>query len=93
MSAMNSSVEEVDEDEGDEEILQHNKGYQAKFRKALLCDEEYRQEPDLDVYLGGFGLSAESRIAMCRTYANYLTQKLRSSGRLGPARKTNNKKN
>lgn len=79
--------------DGDEEIVEHNKGYQAAFKRALMCDEEYDQDPDLGIYFGTFNLSPEQQIAMCRTYANYLTQKLRSSGRLGPARKTSNKKN
>jgi len=77
--------EQGDEDEEDE-ILAHHKGYQRKFAKSLHCDERYSPEADLDAYFDEFGLSAESRIAMCRTYANYLTQKLRSSGRLGPPR-------
>jgi len=83
-------VEEVQSD-GDEELLAHNKSYQKRFKEALRCDESYSPEPDLDAYFDGFGLSAQSRIAMCRTYANYLTQKLRSSGRLGPPRQKGTK--
>jgi len=74
------------EDIGDEEVLEHSKGYQRHFQKALLCSERYSPEPDLDVYFDDFGLSAQQRIAMCRTYANYLTQKLRSSGKLAAPR-------
>jgi len=80
------------EEEGDEEIVTHHKGYQRQFAKKLHCDERYSPEADLDAYFDEFGLSAESRIAMCRTYANYLTQKLRSSGRLGPPRPKTQKK-
>jgi len=79
-------VEEVEDDEGDVEIVNHNRGYQRHFQKALRCDESYSPEPDLDAYFAGCGLSAQQRIAMCRTYANYLTQKLRSSGKLAPPR-------
>jgi len=73
-------------DEGDDEVLNHLQGYRKDFETKLRTDERYSPEPDLDAYFDAFGLSAESRIAMCRTYANYLTQKLRSSGRLGPPR-------
>lgn len=83
---VDDEAEQIDSDQGDEEIVQHNGGYQRHFEKKLRCDERYSPEADLDAYFDEFGLSAESRIAMCRTYANYLTQKLRSSGRLGPAR-------
>lgn len=75
-----------EEEEGELEILDHHQRMQTNFKRALHCDESYSPEPDLDAYFDEFGLSAESRIAMCRTYANYLTQKLRSSGRLGPPR-------
>lgn len=75
-----------DEDDGDEEIIETSRKYQKAFKEKLRTDERYKPEPDLDAFFDGFGLSEESRIAMCRTYANYLTQKLRSSGRLGPAR-------
>ena len=74
------------EEEGELEILDHHQRMQTNFKRALHCDESYSPEPDLDAYFDEFGLSAQSRIAMCRTYANYLTQKLRSSGKLGPAR-------
>lgn len=78
--------EQPHSDEGDLEMGNHLHGYQTSFEKKLHCDERYSPEADLDAYFDEFGLSAESRIAMCRTYANYLTQKLRSSGRLGPPR-------
>lgn len=83
---VDDEAEQVDSSQGDEEIIQHAGGYQRHFEKKLRCDERYSPEADLDAYFDEFGLSAESRIAMCRTYANYLTQKLRSSGRLGPPR-------
>jgi len=81
-------AEEVDgeQEQSDPEVLAHYGEYQRDFTKKLRCDERYSPEADLDAYFDEFGLSAESRIAMCRTYANYLTQKLRSSGRLGPPR-------
>lgn len=70
----------------DEEVLEHNARYQKRFKQALLCSESYSQEPDLDVYFDDFHLSAQQRIAICRTYANYLTQKLRASGKMAAAR-------
>jgi len=82
---VDDEAEEVDPSSG-EEILAHSREYKRDFTKKLHCDESYSPEADLDAYFDEFGLSAESRIAMCRTYANYLTQKLRSSGRLGPPR-------
>ncbi len=78
-------IEEV-EDSGDEEILMTHKKYQKHFKEALHCDESYSPEPDLDAYFDDYRLSAQQRIAMCRTYANYLTQKLRASGKLGQPR-------
>lgn len=88
---MSQMVEDVDD--GDEEIIETSRKYQKVFKEKLRTDERYKPEPDLDAFFDEFGLSAESRIAMCRTYANYLTQKLRSSGRIGPprARPTNKK--
>lgn len=79
--------EEIIESDGeDEELLKHNKKYQARFKEALHCDERYSPEPDLDAYFDDYHLSAHQRIAMCRTYANYLTQKLRASGKMAAAR-------
>jgi len=75
-----------EDDDGDAELLSHHRGYQKKFKQALICSESYSPEPDLDAYFDVFHLSAQQKIAMCRTYANYLTQKLRSSGKLAPAR-------
>lgn len=75
-----------EEDDGEAEILDHHQRMQTNFKRALHCAEKYEPEPDLDTYFAAFDMSAQSRIAMCRTYANYLTQKLRSSGKLGPAR-------
>ncbi|ANN22662.1 hypothetical protein [Circular ssDNA virus sp.] len=86
VDAEDGSQPESIEGEEEDEVLEHHKGYHKTFEKKLRCDERYSPEADLDAYFDEFGLSAESRIAMCRTYANYLTQKLRSSGRLGPAR-------
>jgi len=76
-------VEPIDEDE---EVLDHAKDYHKKFKQALLCSESYSHDPDLEVYFDDFHLSAQQRIAICRTYANYLTQKLRASGKMAPAR-------
>lgn len=61
----------------DEEIEEH----QNKFKRSLMCDEEYVHEvpgPDLMDYFGRFDISEQQEIAICRTYANYLAQKVRS---------------
>lgn len=90
-SSQPPSEEDIDMD-SDPEVLAHNDNYQKKFKQALLCSEQYNQEPDLDVYFDDFHLSAQQRIAICRTYANYLTQKLRASGKMAAARTTNNRR-
>lgn len=65
-----------EEDEGDEEILQHQQGW----KRSLRCEEKYEDfRPDLAVYFAEFGLTEQQQIAMCRTYANYLAQKVRAA--------------
>ena len=41
----------------------------------LWCDEEL-ESPDLDEYFNKFALDEHERIRLCRTYANYLAQKV-----------------
>lgn len=78
----------ADEEEEDEEILEAAKHAQENLNKVLQCDENYEDiVPDLGVYFSKFDLSEQQQIAMCRTYANYLTQKLRASGAIGGPRK------
>lgn len=85
--------EVIAESEGEnEEILHVNEKYQKRFKQKLICSEEYSPEPDLRVYFEGFHLSEHQQIAMCRTFANYLTQKLRSSGKMAAARPKYTKK-
>jgi len=78
-------VEDIDDD-GDAEVLDNAKDYHKKFKQSLMCSESYSHDPDLAAYFDDFHLSAQQRIGICRTYANYLTQKLRSSGKMAPAR-------
>lgn len=75
-----------EDDFEDEEVVQNNANYQKKFKQTLLCSEQYNHEPDLRAYFEEFGLSAQQQIAICRTWANYLTQKLRSSGKMAAPR-------
>lgn len=50
----------------------------------IYCDEAFEDKPDLGAYFGLFDLSDQQEIAICRTYANYLTSALRASGRIPP---------
>lgn len=90
-------LEEEEEPEQDEEIMEHAGRYKREFSRSLLCTENYAdfyKEPDLRTYFSEFDLTPHQQIAMCRTYANYLTQQLRASGRMAPARaKKHYKKN
>lgn len=65
----------LEEDEGDLEMMDHHRKFQNEFRMSLRCFEEYEMEPDLGEYLGSFGLSDFQQISLCRTWANYLTQR------------------
>lgn len=62
------------DDEDEEEIVEHHKGYQKEFRKRVSCDEEYEDAtPNLHEYFAQFPyLSKASIIAHCRTHANAL---------------------
>jgi len=63
----------------DAEVMEAHREYQDGFRKRLHCEEEYEPEVcDLSTYFGGFGLTEYQQISMCRTYANYLTQKMKA---------------
>lgn len=65
--------------DGDEEILEHREEYAREFKRSLQCDEQYVSEcPDLNEYFSNFELDETQVIAMCRTYANYLAQRIRS---------------
>lgn len=74
----------VEEDEGaevneEDEIIEHERKFKRAFTDALKCDEDYNSiHPDLAQYFSEFALSEQQQIAMCRTYANYLAQRLRS---------------
>lgn len=63
----------------DAEVMQASREYHESFGKRLRCEEEYEPEVcDLSTYFGGFGLTEYQQISMCRTYANYLTQKMKA---------------
>lgn len=71
-----------DEDElqdADEEILGSAAAYRKYFEDQMRCNEEYEapEHPDLEGYLAQFNLSPFQEIAVCRTYANYLSQRYR----------------
>jgi len=74
--------EAPEQDDGDEEILAHEKVYKEDYAKRLRCDEDYGEDvlgvPDLASYFANFSLPNFSVIAICRTYANYLAQQERS---------------
>jgi len=70
------------QEEGDEEIMAHDRKTCAEFLASLICDEKYtapRAVPNLAEYFTGFQLDLAQQVAICRTYANYLTQQLRAS--------------
>lgn len=52
-------------------------------RQHLLCEEDPRESeeaegPDLEAYLAEWDLADKEKIALCRTYASYLTAKLKA---------------
>jgi len=63
--------------ESDDEILDQDRKYKLDFARNLRCEEELEEVPDLAGYLGVFGLTEFQQIALCRTYANYLSQRSR----------------
>jgi len=68
-----------DEDEGPEEIATRGRKFKRELDRSLQCDEEYEDgNPDLAAYFEQYNLTEQQQIAMCRTYANYLSQKVRS---------------
>jgi len=44
--------------------------------------EEEGDDPDLAAYFDQYQLTEQQQIAMCRTYANYLSQKVRSTAKM-----------
>jgi len=68
-----------EEEEGDEEIITRGRGFKRDLDRSLRCEEEYDDgNPDLAAYFEQYNLTEQQQIAMCRTYANYLSQKVRS---------------
>lgn len=83
-------AEDVDED-ADPEILENHKEYAADFLKRMRCEEGIEpEEPDLQEYFAQWDLDETQVIAICRTYANYLAQRVRS--RWGNVKKLKAKK-
>jgi len=79
---------DCDEEEIDDEIIEHDRKNKESFKRALYCEEDYYAEPDLHGYFSQFpGMEDFTIIAMCRTYANYLAQKLKSRGGVGQGTK------
>jgi len=72
--------EEEEMEEVDEEIVEHDRGQKREFQTRMICGEEYENhdEPDLAEYFDQFDLDETQVIAVCRTYANYLAQRVRS---------------
>lgn len=70
--------DDVDGEEADPEILENAKDYAAEFLKRMRCEEEIEEEPDLQGYFSQWDLDETQVIAICRTYANYLAQRVRS---------------
>jgi hypothetical protein len=61
----------------DEEALDQSAPSTLKRTRRFEFDEGVEQ-PDLAAYFEQFELTEQQQIAMCRTYANYLSQKVRS---------------
>jgi len=82
-----------EEEEGDEEIITRGRGFKRDLDRSLRCEEEYDDgNPDLAAYFEQYNLTEQQQIAMCKTYANYLSQKVRSRLRNGtPFTKDNGK--
>jgi len=65
-------------DDYDEEIMETDRKYKSGFKRSLRCKEHYG-EPDLTAYFAQWPDMEEfAQIAMCRTFANYLAQKMRA---------------
>jgi len=83
--AYQDPVDMDDMEDADEEIIENDKRYKADFKRSLQCDEKYDQAvlagPDLNDYFSHFDLTEFQVIAMCRTYANYLAQKARTTAK------------
>lgn len=74
------ALEDIEEDqlpEEEEEILDASPVRPSKRNSRFEYDEGMVQ-PDLAAYFEQFELTEQQQIAMCRTYANYLSQKVRS---------------
>lgn len=76
------------DDEDDPHIYQSAAGKTPAHMRRFIDDEceEEVEEPDLQYYFEQYELTKQQQIAMCRTYANYLAQQLRSSGKMKAAR-------
>lgn len=77
IDAQEDEQEEIPEDELEEESAPITNKRNARFDY-----EEGEEQPDLAAYFDQFTIDEQQQIAICRTYANYLAQRLRS--KFGP---------
>lgn len=92
LSYNNDGSEEIDSPD-DSDVFDEDFTNRRKRDVAMLISDEGEQEPsvpDLDDYFSHFDLDETQQIAICRTYANYLAQKVRS--RWGNVKKLKAKK-
>lgn len=67
-----------DDEEQVEEIEEDLDSATVRKRNSRFEYDEGMEQPDLAAYFEQFELTEQQQIAMCRTYANYLSQKVRS---------------
>lgn len=76
---------DIDAPVEEEDLLEGEQGSEEipptdlkRSRADLYAGEELGEHPDLAAYFEQYSLTEQQQIAMCRTYANYLSQKVRS---------------
>ncbi len=78
-----------EEDEVPRPLKRQNAGKSLLSMGSLLCSEQWEEpedeaamaQPDLGEYFGQWEMPPSSEIALCRTYANYLSSKLKAAVR------------
>lgn len=76
--AYDVDAQEDEQEEIPDEELEEESAPITNKRNARFDYEEGEEEPDLAAYFEQFTMTEQQQIAICRTYANYLAQKLRS---------------
>lgn len=71
-------IDAQEDDENVEEIEEDLDSATIRKRNSRFEYDEGMIQPDLAAYFEQFELTEQQQIAMCRTYANYLSQKVRS---------------